>query len=108
LGHAALRNQYSNIGGSKNDVIFSDFEHAYIDNAVDPLSASVYGGYGDHTMLSYFGRINYDYKGKYMLTAIIRRDGSSRFGSANKFGNFPSISAGWNFTDESFLSSTKS
>lgn len=108
LGHAALRNQYSNIGGSKNNVIFSDFEHAYIDNAVDPLSASVYGGYGDHTMLSYFGRINYDFKGRYMLTAILRTDGSSRFGSANKFGTFPSVSAGWNFGEESFMNAAKS
>jgi TonB-linked SusC/RagA family outer membrane protein len=105
LGHAAQRNQYSNIGGSKNDVIFSDFEHAYIDNAVDPLSASVYGGYGDHTMLSYFGRINYDYMGRYMITAIMRTDGSSRFGSANKFGTFPSLSAGWIFSQESFMKS---
>jgi TonB-dependent starch-binding outer membrane protein SusC len=106
-GHAALRNQYSNIGGSKNDVIFNDFEHAYIDNAVDPLSASIYGGYGDHTMLSYFGRVNYDYKSRYMLTAILRTDGSSRFGSANKFGTFPSISAGWIFSQESFMASTE-
>jgi TonB-linked SusC/RagA family outer membrane protein len=108
LGHSALRNQYSNIGGSKNDVIFNDFEHAYIDNAVDPLSASIYGGFGDHTMLSYFGRVNYDYMGRYMVTAILRRDGSSRFGSANKFGNFPSLSAGWIFSEESFMEKTKS
>ncbi|MFA5815308.1 MAG: TonB-dependent receptor [Bacteroidales bacterium] len=108
LGHAAQRNQYSNVGGSKNNVIFSDFEHAYIDNAVDPLSASIYGGYGDHTMLSYFGRINYDFMGRYMITAILRTDGSSRFGSANKFGNFPSVSAGWIFSQESFMKNTAS
>ena len=104
LGHAALRNQFSNLGGSKNDVIFNDFEHAYLDNAVDPTSASIYGGYGDHTMLSYFGRVNYDLKDKYMLTAILRTDGSSRFGAANKFGTFPSLSAGWIFSRESFMS----
>jgi TonB-linked SusC/RagA family outer membrane protein len=108
LGHAALRNQYSNISGSKNSVIFSDFDHAYLDNATDPLSAVINGGYTDHTMLSYFGRVNYDYQGRYMLTAILRRDGSSRFGSANKFGYFPSVSAGWNFTEESFAESLKS
>ncbi|TSA32587.1 MAG: TonB-dependent receptor [Porphyromonadaceae bacterium] len=108
LGHAAQRNQYSNVGGSKNDVIFSDFDHAYIDNAVDPLSATIYGGYGDHTMLSYFGRINYDLMGRYLITAIMRIDGSSRFGSANKFGTFPSVSAGWIFTQESFMKNTAS
>lgn len=103
LGHAAQRNQFNSIGGSKNSVIFNDFEHAYLDNATDPESASIYGGYGDHTMLSYFGRVNYDFKGRYMMTAILRTDGSSRFGSANKFGTFPSVSAGWNFGEEPFM-----
>jgi len=108
LGHAAMRNQYSNLGGSKNSVIFNDFDHAYLDNATDPTSASIYGGYTDHTLLSYFGRINYDYKGRYMLTAIVRTDGSSRFGANNKFGTFPSVSAGWIFSEESFMDKTKS
>lgn len=102
-GHAAQRNQYSNVGGSKNDVIFDDYEHAFLDNAMDVTSATIYGGYSDHTMLSYFGRINYDLMNKYMVTAIMRTDGSSRFGSANKFGTFPSLSAGWIFSRESFM-----
>jgi len=55
-----------------------------------------------YKLLSYFGRLNYDYLSRYLLTAIIRRDGSSRFGSNNAFGNFPSISLGWNVSNESF------
>ena len=55
-----------------------------------------------YKLLSYFGRLNYDYLSRYLLTAIIRRDGSSRFGSNNTFGNFPSISLGWNVSNESF------
>jgi TonB-linked SusC/RagA family outer membrane protein len=105
-GHEALRNLYNNIGGSKTNLIFDDFEHAYIANAVDDESMIVYGGFGDHTMLSYFGRINYDLLDRYMLTAILRTDGSSRFGSANKFGTFPSISAGWVFSREGFMKNT--
>lgn len=59
------------------------------------------------SLLSYLARINYNYKGKYFLTAAIRRDGSSRFGSDNKWGNFPSVSAGWIVSDENFMSNVK-
>ncbi len=50
-----------------------------------------------------FTRLNYAYKGKYLASASFRRDGSSRFGKNNRFGNFYAVSAGWNFSDESFL-----
>lgn len=52
---------------------------------------------------AYFGRINYDYAGKYLLTLNVRRDGSSKFGPANRWGNFPSFSLGWKFTEEAFM-----
>lgn len=52
---------------------------------------------------SVFGRINYDYAGRYLLSATLRRDGSSNFGEANRFGVFPSISLGWNISEESFF-----
>ncbi|MDR1601794.1 MAG: TonB-dependent receptor [Tannerella sp.] len=55
------------------------------------------------SMLSYLARINYSYKGRYLFGASIRRDGSSRFGANNKWGNFPSFSAGWIASDEKFL-----
>ena len=54
------------------------------------------------SMASSFGRLNYDYKGKYLLTATFRRDGSSRFGPSVKYANFPSVSAGWIISDEGF------
>lgn len=57
----------------------------------------------NHSMASVFARITYDYKSKYLLTANIRRDGSSRFAKNNKWGNFPSVSAGWRFSDEKFM-----
>ena len=53
-------------------------------------------------LISYLSRVNYSYKGKYLLTAAIRRDGSSRFGSDNRWGNFPSVGAGWIISDEDF------
>ncbi|RQO79355.1 SusC/RagA family protein [Pedobacter sp. KBW01] len=54
------------------------------------------------TLVSYFGRFSYNYAGKYFLTGSFRRDASSRFGPQNKYGNFPSVAAGWNLSDESF------
>ena len=59
--------------------------------------------YFDARLLSYFTRLQYNYKGKYLLSAVVRRDGSSRFGPKNKFGIFPSGSIGWVASEESFL-----
>ncbi|WP_346861919.1 TonB-dependent receptor [uncultured Draconibacterium sp.] len=103
-GTTAFKDKYEGLSGSKKSVIFDDFEHAYIDNATDPESANVGGGYGEHTVSSIFGRINYDLKDRYMFAATIRRDGSSRFGSENKYGYFPSASAGWVISREDFMS----
>ncbi len=55
------------------------------------------------TLNSFMGRINYDYKDKYLITATIRRDGSSRFGENTKYGNFPGIALAWNINNEDFL-----
>lgn len=57
----------------------------------------------NHSMASLFGRVTYDYKGRYLFTANMRRDGSSRFSKNNKWGNFPSASIGWRFSDEQFM-----
>ncbi|WP_179008948.1 SusC/RagA family TonB-linked outer membrane protein [Winogradskyella forsetii] len=61
----------------------------------------------DQRLLSYFARVQYDYKGKYLLSAVIRRDGSTNFGPNNKFGFFPSGSIGWIASDEAFLEDSK-
>lgn len=57
----------------------------------------------DTRLLSYFTRIQYNYKGKYLLSGVLRRDGSTRFGPENRFGYFPSGSLGWNISEEDFL-----
>ena len=59
------------------------------------------------TLLSYMGRVNYDFKEKYLLTATLRVDGSSRFGTNTKYGYFPSVALGWNISEEPFLKSVK-
>ncbi len=68
-----------------------------------PINANSFNNSTEWSLLSMFGRINYDYKGKYLFSASIRRDGSSRFGSDERWGTFPSISAGWIISDEKFL-----
>lgn len=55
---------------------------------------------------SYFGRINYAYNDKYLLTATLRADGSSKFGANNKYGYFPSVALGWNITNENFMANS--
>src|SRR5690606_28578799 len=53
--------------------------------------------------VSFLSRLTYNYKGKYLLTASVRSDGSSRFGSENRWGTFPSVSAGWILSEEGFM-----
>jgi len=69
--------------------------------ASTPMTAS--SKRSTYTNASFFGRVSYDFNEKYLLTASIRRDGSSRFGSNTKWGTFPSFSAGWKINEESFL-----
>jgi len=57
----------------------------------------------DNKLIAFFGRVNYNYKDKYMLSMILRHEGSSRFGRNNKWGNFPALSVGWNMRDEEFM-----
>jgi len=63
--------------------------------------------YGEYAVAGYFGRINYDYKGRYLLELNGRLDGSSRFGKGARYGFFPSVSAGWNVSQESFMEPVK-
>lgn len=60
-------------------------------------------GLTEWTINSYMARVNYDFNDKYLLTATLRRDGSSRFGANTKYGNFPGIALGWNLSNESFM-----
>jgi TonB-linked SusC/RagA family outer membrane protein len=68
----------------------------------------VWGGpYTEHRLSSLFARLSYNYDERYMFQATIRRDGSSRFGSNNKYGTFPSFSVGWNIMNEKFMEQTR-
>jgi len=64
---------------------------------------NVSGGGDEWSLQSYFGKIDYDFDGRYLASATVRRDGSSRFGENNRWGNFPALSAGWRLSEESFF-----
>jgi len=63
------------------------------------------GTRGEAALISYVGRLNYEYAGKYLLSASLRRDGSSSFAPGHKFGNFPSVGLGWRISEEAFMKS---
>lgn len=69
--------------------------------------SGVFGFAQENELQSYFGRVNYTFDGKYLLTASMRADGSTRFGENNKYGYFPSFALGWNLSEEGFLKESK-
>lgn len=89
-------------------IIDNDISNATVEQATGRIDVGFRNGGDrfDSRLLSYFSRVQYDYKGKYLFSGLIRRDGSTAFGPENKFGYFPSASLGWVASDESFLSSS--
>lgn len=82
----------------------------YVTESVETLNAAgqltltdIYTTGTVNSLLGFYGRLAYDYKGRYLVNATVRRDGSSRFGADTRWGNFPSVSVGWRFSDEPFL-----
>ncbi|RXF71559.1 SusC/RagA family TonB-linked outer membrane protein [Arcticibacter tournemirensis] len=96
----------SNLRGTNTNLVFSDLPHAWLTNATNSEGANISlagAPVNPDRRLSYFGRFNYNYRDTYLLNATFRADGSSRFAAANRWGYFPSISAGWVLSNESFL-----
>ncbi len=91
-----------NLQGGVKDLVGTDPSLWYL-NAGDASTATNQNTAGNWNMLSYYFRANYSYLDRYLLTATMRADGSSRFGENNKFGYFPAIGVGWRISDESFM-----
>ena len=79
----------------------------YTKSAVGTTLSTVKASDYRHVMLSYYGRINYSFDGKYLLTATVRRDASSRFSKDTRWGTFPSVALGWTLTEEPWLKNQK-
>ncbi|WP_157638257.1 SusC/RagA family TonB-linked outer membrane protein [Flexithrix dorotheae] len=78
-------------------------ENVRVINGSDNGSRQTSGGINEWSLNSYIGRLTYSFKDKYLLQANVRRDGSSRFGESNRWGVFPSFSAGWRLSEEAFM-----
>lgn len=122
LGQSAMETKGSDLGGSRmnlvnvnkpsinyatGDIVFSTTEDKETGNVIINGATVQHGVWGGPVVqrktASLFARLNYNYNERYMMTATVRRDGSSRFGENNKYGIFPSFSLGWNVTNESFM-----
>ena len=101
VGQEATEASGENIWGARDGFASESMDYMFLD--VGERNVRNGGLAWDNAQNSYFGRINYDFKHRYLLTAIVRRDGSSRFGANNRYAIFPSISAGWVISEESFM-----
>ena len=122
LGQSALKYKGDNIGASHWNLININKPYinyttgGNIETTTDEKGnitgvKSLVGGWGgpyvEHHLASLFARLSYNYDERYMFQGTIRRDGSSRFGSNNKYGVFPSFSLGWNIMNEAFMKDTR-
>lgn len=95
-GTTALENRFDNSGGANTNLPSNKWEDAYISNTIDPIeSQSSFQSASESSLFSWFGRANYEFDDTYLFSATFRADGSSRFGANNRYGYFPSFSAGW-------------
>jgi len=104
-GTSSIKSKGSGMFGSNRDLVFPDLEHAWLTNATntDGTNISLSGSPYEDALLSYFGRLQYNFKERYLLNATIRADGSSKFAPGHRWGYFPSVSAGWVISKEKFL-----
>lgn len=103
LGSSAQNNVYNRMNASVQGFL-SDSNNQLANGLKDP---TVGGTRNDWAILSFFGRVNYNLAEKYLFTATVRRDGSSRFSASNRWGTFPSFSAAWRLSEEAFYRKNK-
>lgn len=104
-GYSYLDNTYEGFFAQRRTFDTDLFSYNNLGAGLDTRSDDVSSYRGNAKLISFFGRANYSYRGRYILTATLRRDGSSRFGKNNKWGLFPSVAGAWRISDEAFLSS---
>lgn len=109
LGQSAKEYTLRELYGDDYDLLETNPDKANINSAIadrdEERVAGGTGGFSNQTLASYFGRIDYNFDERYMIQATVRRDGSSNFGPNHKWAVFPSVSLGWNVTNEAFMDS---
>jgi TonB-linked SusC/RagA family outer membrane protein len=101
IGSEAIRNYGRSIGGSRTGFFSTDINYLVLNTGTENVTN--YSNAYENTLFSLFSNLNYSYDDKYLLGLTVRRDGSSKFGSEKRYGVFPSFSAGWRISNESFM-----
>lgn len=102
VGQTCQSIDYERMWGSKRNILKNAAGDYY--PVLDNGNEAQLGGYREEAViLSYLGRLEYSYADKYLFNAVLRRDGTSRFGKNNRWGNFPSVSSGWRINEEEFF-----
>lgn len=107
-GYSFLDNINEGFGATRSGFETNAFGYNNLAAGTDYRQTDVYSYKSKTKLISFFGRVNYNYAGRYMFTATVRRDGSSVFGANHKWGTFPSASLAWRISDEKFMESTRS
>jgi len=100
--YSVEQNTNFNSGTSAKSIPSPDFQYYSLGQSVGEITTSS-GGYTQTGLISYMGRVMYEYSNKYMLTATVRADASSRLAKGHKWHTYPAVSAGWNIKNESFM-----
>ena len=102
-GYSYLDNVYEGFGSTRRGFDTNAFGYNNLGAGTDARQGDVYSYKGQSALISFFGRVNYTLLNRYMLTATLRNDGSTRFGDNHKWGLFPSVSVAWRISDEAFM-----
>ena len=105
LGTEAKKNHSESMFGYGTGLAVEDEDYIYLDGVT--AGKNVGAGASNYGMVSYFGKVNYDYEGRYLASVTVRRDASSRLAKGNNVDYFPSVSAGWRISSEKFMEATK-
>ena len=103
LGYTSEKTTYENLGASKQNTPNNSPEMQWLDAAQLATSAVASGGLVENNLISYIARVNYGFDNRYILTASMRADGSSRFGAGNRYGYFPSFAFAYRLSNEEFF-----
>lgn len=101
VGSEAIRNNGRSVGGGARNFFAVDYDYLILGNGTENITnfSTAY----INTLFSIFGRLDYAFNDKYLVSVTVRRDGSSRFGEEKRYGTFPSFSVGWRLSNESFM-----
>ncbi|AHW59094.1 iron complex outermembrane recepter protein [Draconibacterium orientale] len=102
-GYSYEKNEYQNSGAQNRQFVTDFFEYNNLGAGENLRPSDVWSGANMNKLVSFFGRANYNYKMRYIFTASLRYDGSSKFGANHKWATFPSVSAAWRINEESFM-----